>query len=365
MATSDLTSEFQTAQGRINLGQRRAVAIAAHLEVRERLNSCDGLTSRGLNDVLIGSYARETGIWPGKDVDVFAKLEVESVDSIDPDTLYKLFFDCLLASYGDRVVPQSRSIKVRFGSGGRGPALRFLSSQGVGSLDLFDFAVDVVPAVRWADHWAIPSNRTQNWGSSRAEDRWVLTDPEQLTTMSSELNKGPMIGGQGAFVPTVKAIKQIRKFHLGDQKPGGLYFEFMLHEAFANGEVTGGSWADMTSAAVSWIGTRLLTALTSPVMDPVLGTATQPQPDQAALETAINVFTQLTSVATEALAAPRCKAGALWRRCFGTNGNPAYDWVFPVPPGCTEDGGRLLPASIASSPLRGSNEARGFGARSC
>jgi hypothetical protein len=346
------------------LGRRRAVAIAAHLEVRDLLNNCVGLTSRGLKDVLIGSYARDTGIWPGKDVDVFAKLTAESVDSIDPGSLYKLFYDCLLAAYGDRVVPQNRSIKVCFGSGERGPALRFLSGQGAGSADLFDFAVDVVPAVRWADRWAIPSHDPQMWGSGRPEDRWVLTDPEQLTVMSSALNTVVTIGGQGAFVPTVKAIKQIRKFHLGDQKPGGLYFEFMLHEAFGKGEVSGDSWADVTGAAIRWIGMRLLTAAAVPVIDPVLGTAAQPQPDHAAIQAAISVFTQLSSDATEALAAPRCEAGALWRGCFGTNGNPAYDWVFPVPPGCTEDGGMLLPASIASSPLQGSNEARGFGARS-
>lgn len=363
MATSDLTTEFQTAQGRINLGRRRAVAIAAHLEVRELLNACVALTSRGLDDVLIGSYARDTGIWPGKDVDVFGKLTDETIESIDPSTLYRLYLDCLVAAYGDRVVPQNRSIKVCFGSGDRGPALRFLSGQGAGTQDLFDFAIDVVPAVRWDERWAIPSRDPQHWTSSRVDERWVLTDPERLTALSSERNKLVTIGGQGAFVPTVKAIKQIRKFHLADQKPGGLYYEFMLHEAFAKGEVSGGTWADVTGAAIWWIAMRLLTAATVPVLDPVLETPVLPQPDQAVLQAASAVFARLSSDATEALVAPRCKAGALWRGCFGTNGNPAYDWVFPVPAGCTADGGMILPASVAASPLRGSNEARGFGAR--
>ena len=66
MATHPLTTQFAEAQRNVNLGSRRLVAMAAHTEVRSILRAAVPLVDLGLDDVLIGSYARETGIWPGK-----------------------------------------------------------------------------------------------------------------------------------------------------------------------------------------------------------------------------------------------------------------------------------------------------------
>lgn len=65
MAEQDLTYQFTESQRRINLTERVAIAQAAHLEVRAVLADDTVLNEHGLDDVLIGSYARNTAIWPG------------------------------------------------------------------------------------------------------------------------------------------------------------------------------------------------------------------------------------------------------------------------------------------------------------
>lgn len=56
-------------QQNIALGDRAIVVIAAHVEVRSVLRASGELLAHGLDDVLIGSYARRVMNWPGKDVD--------------------------------------------------------------------------------------------------------------------------------------------------------------------------------------------------------------------------------------------------------------------------------------------------------
>jgi tRNA nucleotidyltransferase (CCA-adding enzyme) len=46
--------------------------------------------------VLIGSYARHTAIWPGKDVDVFTKLTRLSVGATNPRTIFEHVRDILV-----------------------------------------------------------------------------------------------------------------------------------------------------------------------------------------------------------------------------------------------------------------------------
>ena len=167
MAKHDLAEEFAELQRRINLGGRAAVAQAAHLEVRDVLHRSEALRERGLQDVLIGSYARHTAIWPGKDVDVFGKLTAETVDTIEPLVAYELFVAALAPHYGARMTLQPRSIKIAFGAAFGIPDARHLADLDGRADDLFDFAVDVVPAVRWDDHWGIPARDRSLWGGGR------------------------------------------------------------------------------------------------------------------------------------------------------------------------------------------------------
>src|SRR5437016_7753885 len=116
MANNPLHSEFIKKQRNIALGDRALVAIAAHVEVRALLRAAPELIAHGLDDILIGSYARRVSIWPGKDVDVFGRLMASTIVSIGPDAAYELFHRGL-AFYADqgRLTPQPRSLKVSFG----------------------------------------------------------------------------------------------------------------------------------------------------------------------------------------------------------------------------------------------------------
>lgn len=359
MAPNPLSSEFAEAQKNVNLGRRRLVAQAAHLEVRAVLKLSTELRDHGLDDVLIGSYARDTGIWPGKDVDIFGKLNGESVDSIRPDAAYQLFLRALQSRYTGRLTEQPRSIKIDFGpTDERTPKDEYLRERQASRADVFPFSVDVVPAVRSGSIWAIPSHDRGEWQRTAAAELWVRTNPEKLTDLTTERNKEPSVGGQGAFVPTVKAMRQIRRHHLGDAKPGGLYIELVLHEGFGDGEIIGESWADVTASALAFIARRLGLAVTRPVCDPVLQQPYAPAPPADQLAAAAGTFEVLASRAQQALSQEKCPAAATWRGVFGSNSKGA---VFPLPSGCRFDGSIMVPAA-ASNPLRGSNEARGFGA---
>src|SRR5438105_2311703 len=109
-----LVEQFNGALTRIEIsGERLKLAISSHKEIREVLLASERLRDWGLDTVLIGSYARETGVYPGKDVDVFGRL-YKLDTSIAPRTIYDAFLDVLKKKYGDRAKPQNRSIKVEF-----------------------------------------------------------------------------------------------------------------------------------------------------------------------------------------------------------------------------------------------------------
>jgi len=365
--TTPLHDEFKTAQQHINLNSRERVAIAAHLEVRAVLSASAALVGRGLDDVLIGSYPRHVTIWPGRDVDVFGKLTAETIDSISPAAAYQLFLDVLTAAFGGRVEPQPRSVKVKY-VGGFLPDLGFirkaaelLGEEKSGQGEAFDFSVDVVPAVRSGDVWAIPQSDPERWRRMAAAERWVRTDPEQLTSLTQQMNGGLKIDGQGAYVPTVKAVRQIRSWYLGKVKPGGLFFELIVYEGFDTGQITGSSWAEVTASALAYVAARLPTITVRPVCDPAMGQAYAPAPEPAALAQAALSFGGFAADAQRALTLDACPAAALWRRVFGENTH-ANGPVFPLPKNCREDG-TIMPATVAANPLRGTNEARGFGER--
>src|SRR5438046_8597882 len=98
----ELADQFKKALGRIEIsGKKRERAIAAHTEVRAVLEGSDVLCSNGAETALIGSYARQTGIYPGKDVDVLVKLKkLDTTDS--PEEVYNQVRDVIIKEYGDR-----------------------------------------------------------------------------------------------------------------------------------------------------------------------------------------------------------------------------------------------------------------------
>jgi hypothetical protein len=326
-----LPNEFKDCLSRIDMSAaKRAEAIAAHTEVRAYLETLPQFVGWGIDAILIGSYARQTVIHPGNDVDIFSKLTALDT-AASPRTVFDAFAAVLTTKYGERATVQRRSVKIAF------PA---------------DFSVDVVPAVRSGDRWAIPSREQGDWAPGRS---WVETDPEGLSALTTEQNQTPSVNGQGAYVPVVKLVRQTREHHLGEAKPGGFYLELATYWAFEKG-VSGDSFAEILSAVLGSIRDDLPAYASVPLIDPALGTAYEPQPEGDDLANAASVFGPLAAKAREALGADRCRAAVLWREIVGQNGR---GYCFPIPEGCDERGNRVAPVRVNQG--RGADEARGFG----
>jgi hypothetical protein len=331
-----LSEQFKSTLGNIEVnGPKHARAIAAHVEVRTLLETSATLRRWGANTVLIGSYARGTGIYPGNDVDIFTKLEKLDTTA-PPSEVFESVRDILTHHYGTRAKPQARSVKIMFSHDATD-----------------DFSVDVVPAVRCGERWAIPTHDPEAW--RREEGRWVETDPEHLTVLTTKMNSTVLVSGQGAYVPVVKLMRQARSQHRGDAKPGGLFIELATYDSFRNG-VVGDSFAELFAGALTSVASRLVAARSSPLIDPALGTPYSPAPEVADLAATATVFSTLAELASQALRADRCKAAVLWRQILGTNDRGQ---VFPLPPGCDETGAAV--SAVTTNRGRGSDEARGFG----
>lgn len=376
MAEHDLNDEFLATQQRIALGDRALIAIAAHVEVRSVIRADPQLRGHGLDDVLIGSYARRVSNWPGKDVDVFGRLNRDDVSTITPDDAYGMF-GAALQPFADqrRLTPQPRSYKVDYRPG-RLPGEQFLRAAAaeygwarqrvdrvVRELDqlAFEFSVDVVPAVGWGDHYGIPEvGRNVSTGGRYRTGQWRLTDPVELTRITRVRNRAPRIGAAGAYVRTVKAIKQVKAHHLPDTKPSPLFYEFILYDGFTEGNIAGASWADMTASALAYISTRLHTIGERSVCDPVLQEEYQPATAAADLASSTAAFDDVARAAQRAVRArTRCQAAIEWRQVFG--GNEQRDHVFPLPPGCRGTGAPM--GAAAANIAAGGTAERSFGDR--
>ncbi len=327
-----LSLQFKQAIANVTVnGDKRARAIKAHTEIRGLLETDSHLCDLGVDTVLIGSYARRTGIYPGRDVDVFVKL-TKLDTSVNPQDVFDAVCQVLVAHYGDRAEVQRRSIKVSFDGDDK-------------------FSVDAVPAVRLGERWALPTHDRGLWQGT--DERWVETDPERLGDLTSNRNRTPTVGDDGAYVPTVKLVRQIRAHHLGDQKPGGLYCELACYWAFEAG-VSGASYAEILAATLRSIANHLSSG--EPLVDPVLGQAFEPMPGAVELSSAALKFGEFATEAEAALSMERCPAAATWRRLLGTNDRGA---CFPLPAGCDESGREI--SSITPVIAQGAGAAGGFG----
>lgn len=332
-------TNFNDALTRIELrGERLRLARSAHTEIRQVLEVSSQLKQWGVQTVLIGSYARETAIYSGKDVDVFCKLTALDV-SASPLQIFNAVHQVLLTRYGStRVEPNRRSVKVKF---------EFTEEDE-------KFAVDVVPAVKWENRWGIPATDRTLWEVQEPLRRWIETDPEKLTELTNVRNRRPEINGRGAYVPLVKLIKQIREHHLGENKPGGLYCELLTYWAFEGGRRES-SFAELLTAVLSSAAQQMQRTISQPLQDPVLNRPYEPRPSNGELVKASAVLGELAKDASQALTLSRCPAAAKWRRIIGKNDR---GWCFLLPDGCDETGKEIGPIVAVRS--RGSEEAHGF-----
>lgn len=272
--------------------------------------------SHDVETVLIGSYKRRVSIKRIKDVDVFCRMEepggITAKEALDK------FEAALRSSYGgERIRRQNRSLQVDFPS--------------------YDLFVDVVPARPSGTHWEIPER-------SEGENEWVETDPEQLTTLTSNRNSQFKLGDSGIYVPTVKLMRQLRRAHLR-KHPSGLYVEVLTYWAFGHG-VTGSSVAEYLTNALQRAAVRMHTALSEGLPDPTLdGKKIDTKASADDLKHTATTLDQLTESARRALAdEDECRSALIWRDLLGTN---EAGEVFPMPDFCNPDGTRKTTGATA------------------
>lgn len=327
------TLPAQWAQVHTRIGIERDDAINAHTTVREALETDPTLRAWGVDTVLIGSYKRRTAIHPCKDVDVFVKLPNAPADA-SPETVFTEVQRALVESFGSRATEQRRSMKVAGFADG--------------------LTVDAVPAVRSGARWRIPETASRERGMRQIKDRWEETDPERLTDLTVAVQTvSPLIGGDPSYLRMVRIMKQVRDAQIGrDAKPGGLYMELLTYWAFMGG-ARADSYAELLVAVLDSVAAQLRSGLR--LVEPAMNQPYEPQPDLADLARAGEAFLALASRARRALDLDDCAAAHIWREMLGRNDK--VGWCFPLPPGCSDSGTRIVPLANKD---RGPNDDRGF-----
>ena len=327
------TLPAQWEQTHSRIGIERAGAIKAQLEVRGVLELDAKLQQWGVDTVLIGSYRRKTAIYPCKDVDIFVKLP-KAPASATPEEVFSEVQRVLVAHFKGRATEQRRSMKISGFDDG--------------------LTVDAVPAVPDGDIWKIPQTDSKPVGDRWIKDRWEPTNPEGLTQLTEDTQQSSAtIAGQPSYLRTVRLIKQMRDAHIGrGEKPGGLYLELLTYWAF-HGGATAESYAELLVPVLDSIASGLNSGV--PVVDPAMNQPYHPAPTPAVLANAAAVFGRLAATARSALALNDCEAAVAWRQMFGQNEKGG--WCFPLQPGCTETGARVVPIANRD---RGSNADRPF-----
>lgn len=342
-----LASQFEDAVSNVTISpDKQKLATAAHTEVRNLLESDAVLREWGVDPILIGSYARQTGRHPGKDVDIFLRFTKLSIRD-NPSVIYDRVAQLLIRQYGrvedgGRVTLQARSVKVDFGPPSARPDL--------------GFSVDAVPAVPWGEHWGIPARDRTDW--SDANTRWMKTSPVAFADASTALSTrtaSPTVGDRNAYKPIVRLLRQVRHTHLGEARPGGLYVEIAAYYVWEANLVSGGSWAELLAASLRQVSTEFSKAITNGMADPILGTSLTPGLSAQQWRTAASLFIELADKADEASSSGRCRAAKIWREILGAN---ERGQILPLPPGCAADGS-VVPRVTAVS-AAGPTQARGF-----
>lgn len=322
-----LKQQFQNALSSIEPSGDKANAPEAHRLVREALEADAKLTEYGVDPVLIGSYKRSVSIKRVKDVDVFVRLPNVPSDVTSKDILDR-FFTVLHAEFGSdddghrRTKRQDRSLQVSFPE--------------------YDLYVDAVPARGYWDGetWEIPQKGD--------EDKWVRTNPEKLTSLSSEMNTAH----DGYYVPTVKLLRQARRSVLGaGKKPGGFFIEVATYQAFASGLVSGNDHAEYFVSALEEVS-KIIGDYASygiGVNDPTLpGHTIRIRATADELHAAKTRFAGAAETVREALGEEdEGKAALAFQKVLGKNGDG--ETVFLMPPGFNEDGSKRASAISAGA----------------
>lgn len=345
-----LTPEFAQAVRNVTIsGRKRERAIEAHTEVRTALEADPKLCEWGIDTVLIGSYARQTTRYPGKDVDVFLRFKHLSVRH-DPAKVYNEVERVLVARYGlkdedpdGRVMRQARSLNIDFPD----PEDPWSDAS---------FSVDAVPAVPWQDDWGIPNRDRDQWNSE--DKRWIKTNPVKFASDSESISTAswsPTVAGANAYHPIIRLLRQIRHEHLGEQRPGGLFTEVAAYYAWNERLVGGASYAELLTETLEQVARRFQQAAEHGLPDPVLGTPLKPVLEEWQWTQAAQTLDRLAGQAREALDSNRCRAAKVWRDILGQNDRGQ---ILPLPHGC--DAAGFPVGAVTAVSATGSDQPRGF-----
>lgn len=318
---AELISQFEDALRKVEPSDDdKKNASVAHQEVRDALSEDPVLKEWGIETILIGSYKRHVSIRRVKDVDVLSKLP-DLPEGTGPDAVLDAVKEALRSSYPrDRVEPQDRSFKVLFPD--------------------FNLHVDAVPARIAGEYLEIPSRRGN---TDEPERGWVLTNPEELTRLTTKLNEG--FGGM--YVPIVKLVRQTRRARIGaGQKPGGFLFEILTYHAFEGG-IDGENVPQLYVSAVAATARHLRDVVEgAQIDDPTMpGKTISVRATDAEWERAADLWERAAHDAGRALGdSDVCEAAKLYRSLLGTNGDGEI--VFPMPAACDEEGNRKSIAAV-------------------
>lgn len=319
-----LRQQFEDALGSIEPGDDKTNAPEAHRKVRDVLEADAALAEYGITPVLIGSYKRNVSIKRIKDVDVFVRLP-EVPGYLTSTAILDRFFRVLHAEFGTddeghrRTKRQDRSLQVSFPE--------------------YDLYVDAVPARPYRDEetWEIPQKDDV--------DKWVRTNPEGLTALSTEMNTAH----DEYYVPTVKLLRQTRHALLGKKRPGGFFIEVATYQAFDSGSVSGNDQAEYYASTLRAVSTIIdsFVQYGIGVDDPTLqGETIKIRATDDELDQLRAKFSEAAGSAEEALAeTDEGKAALVFRALLGKNGDDEI--VFPMPPGFNEDGTKRASAVVA------------------
>jgi Second Messenger Oligonucleotide or Dinucleotide Synthetase domain len=346
------TLDFEFGQAARNVtisGDKRDRAKSAHTEVRGLLEADKELCDWGISSVLIGSYARQTSRYPGKDVDVFLRFMNLSVRH-SPEKIYNAVERVLVDHYGlkdrdpgGRVTRQSRSLKIDF-------------PDNEDPLSDNEFHIDAVPAVPWQENWGIPNRDRDEWDND--DSRWVKTNPVQFADDTNTLataNWSPTVNGVNAYRPTVRLLRQVRHEHFGKEKPGGLFTEVAAYYVWREKKVTGSTWAELLVSTLEQVAKRFEEAAENGLPDAILKTPMKPALQSSEWTAASQGMNRLAEKGREALEAERCRAAKMWREILGTNDRGQ---LLPLPDGC--DAAGFPVGAVTAVAAVGSNQPRGF-----
>ncbi len=190
-----------------------------HLTLRKRLREDEDFGQYHVNTFLQGSYARDTAIHPGKDVDIVVVTNLDSEKTTVAE-VYDYMPKILDRYYKGKWKPQGRSFGISLSYVDLDVVIA--TSRHHGDQELVTLSKSLVlneADIDWRDHPLLIPDRDRG--------QWVETHPKAQLQATTDLNKQ----ANGYFVPLVKIFKWWRKeTYTTPERPKGYILERIVAE---------------------------------------------------------------------------------------------------------------------------------------